>query len=821
MKPLIYAFQFILLFLFMNGLVLADCTTLCHKNGYLNGECKFLGCGGAYNPPGGACVPPWKCCCFDYFPCDDTDGGSDIYTYGTCIDPYIYGIMPASEDFCYVNQDGSYSQMLNEMYCTTEHMCMPQTKYCPSGYVCDPNIGACVLSVATTTTSSQSTTTSSQSTTTISSGACSDSGNDYFRKDTCTDALDTYDDSCVNSDILCELVCTGDWCACTQYDCPNGCLDGACIGGAVTTTTIEVADECSPGDYECVGVNRRECEQSQEGNYVLVNKGPSESCCSELGDGDCSSSECAAQGGDWLGSSSFDPLLSGLCCGDDMPQDLGRLMFDELCIRAGWTIGEEGERYEDNRLVFCDGQFRVCYDATDYEEVYWADHCENFCGFYCEPQFDRWLSSTAPEGLDILSEPLGDGEAIDTQKPDLGGGYGCCPSTWCWNSTKCIENQIDESGNLQVYSHPVTGQDYRCEDGSWDEAELVHTWNYHLRGYCPELGGQCLVSHASYEANNNPEAYYTEAMPQCIADGQWLLDYYCNGSVWVSRTALVATKLLQLADARNTEFELFCDTYESVLNDYQYEVGSRQVFEYLRDEGCERGNKQFRCANNPCVLRDLQTGRRYVGVSVNVDLFDEAYGLADALYISGCEQEDGSGPWEYVSCGENAIFNPLIQTIVYSDEELWVGPQVSGWDVFMELISNPADFISSLIYSGQLGYYSITGIQLEFSVFGQSRLFSKLYVSQTGLGRIEASLEEDKHDWESGNTEYYMHVNYIGFDQDICNEVNDFTLAFNRLNCNTTEDGFVVADSRGSKSYLMGYWPDLTSKLLPFGAFLP
>jgi hypothetical protein len=592
-----------------------------------------------------------------------------------------------------------------------------------------------------------------------------------------------------------ELVCTADCRFST-----SGCSEGPC------------SDTCSPvGATRCQGVALEECMDHNDNGCVSwgVTMPQAEQCCE---DGDCSAAACSASGGQWhpdAQSPDFDQ--SGHCCGDDGASDYFDVVEGWLCTDAGWIRGEEGERYADNRVLFCNSQFRVCHDGAHFQGLLREEHCEQKCGFYCEPQFNRWLDATGPEGLDILSEPLAEGELIDTQRPDLAGGYGCCPSAWCWDGAMCIENQEEEPTNLYVYRHPQTGISHRCIGGAWTEAKLAFSWDNSLKGYCPSMS-QCLVSDDQFEQNNMPQAYFSTAKPQCIANSQFVLDWFCNQGEWISRTSLLAAKLLQLGGAHDGgEFELFCDDYRDSLADYSYSIQNLPIAEYIGMR-CEINSQTVPCANNFCVFRDLRTGNVIAGTTLNAGLFSVPNGLAAPLEITECGSVNQNNLWAYASCGPNAAYNPALMAVVFSKERVLNLQTVTPWGLFYAFLSNPIRAVSDLVLTGELSYYSITGLPLEFSVLNSSKLFSKVYIAESAGRRIEGVFEEGIYDRLENRSKHYMIVSYYNYPNSVCEDINSFTSEFGRHNCNSEGDVHAVVESRDSKSYLMGRWLDLTTK---------
>lgn len=137
--------------------------------------------------------------------CNDTDGGEDKLTQGTCTDTY-----------------GSYTDSCLDSFSIAEYTCnLSGTSCvgltdasCPSSH---PNCvnGACVAGTP---------------------GACSDTdgGVDKLTKGTCTDANGSYTDICYSTTEIIEYFCKGDWCEYTSGDifCPHQasrCLNGVCV----------------------------------------------------------------------------------------------------------------------------------------------------------------------------------------------------------------------------------------------------------------------------------------------------------------------------------------------------------------------------------------------------------------------------------------------------------------------------------------------------------------------------------------------------------------------------------------------------------------
>jgi hypothetical protein len=169
--------------------------------------------------------------------CSETDGGNDIYEYGTTTKG-----SESKSDSC----SGTYSVI--EHYCSNNNI-QTTTISCPPGYWCQDD--ECVPEPD-----------------------CidSDGGIDYDTKGTATKGQDTGTDSC-DGDVLTEYYCSGNQIVPTTKTCDYGCQNGACSeaplcydsdGGKVYTVkgTISIGVESIPDacidattllEYYCVG----------------------------------------------------------------------------------------------------------------------------------------------------------------------------------------------------------------------------------------------------------------------------------------------------------------------------------------------------------------------------------------------------------------------------------------------------------------------------------------------------------------------------------------------------------------------------------------
>ena len=110
-----------------------------------------------------------------------------------------------------------------------------------------------------------------------------------------------------------------------------------------------------------------------------------------------------------------------------------------------------------------------------------------------------------------------------------------------------------------------------------DDADVLCQLNDLVHGrssFCIE-DNQCLVDpNGNFEDNNNPELD-----PQCITDGQYINDNYCENGIWTSRTKYIALQFLDIA--RGNDYTIFCDEAQKTLNELKYVIGETELVENL------------------------------------------------------------------------------------------------------------------------------------------------------------------------------------------------------------------------------------------------
>ncbi len=349
----------------------------------------------------------------------------------------------------------------------------------------------------------------------------------------------------------------------------------------------------------------------------------------------------------------------------------------------------------------------------------------------------------------------------------------CCGADECWDGKNCIANQKSDP-----LAQPLNGS--RCIDGAWVNSTLKFTPDDELTGYCPE-NTQCLVN-----------VFGADEDAQCIENGEYFDDNYCENGIWSSRTKLLALKLLKL---KTGDYTLFCSNRETALNNLQYMTGSGEIVENVLKE---------LQTNNFCILK--ASGKIIAATSINRNLNEvpsTSWGLLGVTDCSSAFINDS----QYHPCDStNKVwFNMGLKSFIYSATPISIPTEQNLLSSFEQLISNPIKGIISSIKR------LISSPPYDESYARGIKKFNSLYMAQQGATSITGAIE--------GKNFKNAVIQYSGFDADICQFVDQFNTAkkdaYSGVSCKKEGSTYYVL-AQGSKLTNLNpesIWPDLTSKL--------
>jgi hypothetical protein len=651
---------------------------------------------------------------------------------------------------------------------------------------------------------------------------------------------------CVDQDNLCELKCE-DYVTkeCGQGSCgPNELLFERTCEDAVLekceTFKCEVSDqcdnipdpgpsgECTVGSADiCRNFDLYECVNQGEGQGKWILRDPKSLDCAP-DDGDFSATKCVQKNGDWLNSApvDYDWDLNGYCCGDDSNSDMGESFSKGICVNDDgfkWLEGIEGKRDLNNKVVFCGNNFYFCKENLGYTIQALPSCTADKCGYFCDVRTGEWTSDQEYEAM--LKGTLKEGELINTIKEDSNDNSACCPKDWCFNGEQCIGNQKNDACSSSVYTvkHTTTNDgvieaDFRCIDGNWELAIESPTWDKKKKGYCPEAS-DCFVGCEFSESNYDSDSYFTNKPPQCIGHSQYILDNYCSAGNWISRSSVIATKMIQIEKSKLSDnYIVYCDDVDSTMNDLNFLVKGKTLSRFIGDN-CEKNGQPVKCVNNFCIAKSLSNGQIMFGVSLNKALFS-IDGFSELLDIDQCA-DTSTDEYDYNKCKDNVLYNSKVNSVIYSDVRIADPDSPGAYDIFKQILKNPILMFKNLMKEKKVYYvHKVGNVKLEIPMLTDSPTFNKLFVLESGIKDIRGVMELNKFDPEDNKTTNYMMVEYNGFDEDMCEIINEFSFNsdLKHTTCSIKTDeptlkNAYVFQANERLTYLMHHWQDLTSKI--------
>ncbi len=354
----------------------------------------------------------------------------------------------------------------------------------------------------------------------------------------------------------------------------------------------------------------------------------------------------------------------------------------------------------------------------------------------------------------------------------------------------------------------------------WQPAVVAYSWDFSMGSVCTQES-QCLLHvQGNPQYDGDMQRWFTspdaKEWPKCLNDGQSILDYRCENGNWSTRTKHLALQLLQYAESNApTDFTLFCDSYDRVLNQYQYLVQNVLVEDYLRDS-CSVFGKKVPCINNLCVLKTPSTV--VIGTTLNTPV-DHTQSFLKALEkrTDLCNSVSSSAT-TFISCGENVWYNPVLQAVVYLPQGSLSSPSTAIASRIATPFQNIASYVASVIHNPAVG-------ARNFVFYNKTRLFNHVYVAQRDQRKIFGFLERDIRSEPDPVPFDYIGVRYtdISLGPDPCLTYiksyddrafceSQIGTGFNvvaRHRCPQTEP-----DCQGA-SQIVQVWPALTGKLRP------
>ncbi len=364
----------------------------------------------------------------------------------------------------------------------------------------------------------------------------------------------------------------------------------------------------------------------------------------------------------------------------------------------------------------------------------------------------------------------------------------------------------------------------------WQKVSISFSWDLSMGGSCVNAT-QCLLHTLGNDSyDGDVSRWFTlddeRLWPRCVNNSQSILDYVCEKGNWTTRTKHLALQLLQLAQDNSPESHtLFCDSYASVLDKYDYLLKNVLVEDYLGDN-CNVGDRTVPCVNSICVLKTPATIAVGATLNVPVNHASRSFLLALGKNADLCGNVNPATTG-FASCGSGVWHSPSLNAVIYLPTGSLSQPS-SGTS---EKITGPM---------GGLGSYVMRVLHkpenpgMNFLYFPKTRLFNHIYFAQNGNRAVFGFLEKNlkpEYTILPYNESNPVPIDYIGVRYSNINLGKDPCLNLvkvydTRAFCeNQTGTGFnIIARHRCEPGYeddcleaspIVGAWPALTGQLRP------
>ena len=207
---------------------------------------------------------------------------------------------------------------------------------------------------------------------------------------------------------------------------------------------------------------------------------------------------------------------------------------------------------------------------------------------------------------------------------------------------------------------------------------------------------------------------------------------------------------------------MFCDTYDKVLNDYNYRIKGSYAEFYFGIQGfqCMSGTTPIPCTNNVCVLK-YKDGTNYktaITTSLNQEINAQTYSILEAFGGTRTNCDGKLNSTTFQSCGTGVWYNSQLNSIIYSKDSINI-QQTKPENLFnyVQNIYNPV--LNYVRYANPSPY--------DYSFITDTQDFKKIYLTKNGDKTISIITEEI-------NNQKYMIIKYSKFETNICSLLNTY-----------------------------------------------
>jgi len=311
--------------------------------------------------------------------------------------------------------------------------------------------------------------------------------------------------------------------------------------------------------------------------------------------------------------------------------------------------------------------------------------------------------------------------------------------------------------------------------------QVSTTWDYKATDFCSR-NTQCLVKTG-----------------KCIDSATWDLDHYCDSGQWTSRTKDIALQLLELALGNNpSNFSLYCNNYDAVLNKYDYSTDYGSVTTFLRSFCTQPSGKTKNCVNNVCAVK--YGSNVAFGMSLNADISGDK-SILKALNLSNtiCDNAKNNNG-VYNSCGSNVWYNHDKESIIHAKANSLPAPSTTTKAFFISSYDKIQTYAYANVHNPNVRHLNYTSFKLR-------PMFDTLYLSKHNFNYVYSYKQTNITLFQDGYIG--LHLSNIDLPENACNDI--FKQYDSRAGCEKqpTQNEFFVTAKRITSKSLVDAWDDL------------
>ncbi|MBN1157581.1 hypothetical protein JXA85_08230 [Candidatus Woesearchaeota archaeon] len=306
----------------------------------------------------------------------------------------------------------------------------------------------------------------------------------------------------------------------------------------------------------------------------------------------------------------------------------------------------------------------------------------------------------------------------------------CCPREYCWDGKMC-RIAFEKSDEVIGYAFAEDAEyaklfdrGFRCsidQDGmaAWIETGKKYDWNDEQSGFCKQ-DNMCFLKFPadcpSEPDNSNIDCKINNLEPPlsfCTTDKSFIADHYCMNGNWTTRTALIASRLEQIAtDLNPDKYFIYCDKAKA--NDEREEHVILDKNELFVNNLISLSATNDKSINKVCILKFWMDNKEFAifGTSLNknTNKKEELKAALSSLFSSSVEEEkiqcdeafnkkeDTFTACTYEGSVSPPYYNNMTKILLYSENyDLSLVLEDSVWQTIWKLLKNPFDTIVNLV----------------------------------------------------------------------------------------------------------------------------